>query len=329
MSAVLAGPRSVADVFDHVWENRSTLQSREAHAMMLLALARENPDLACLTVDMDYEGAFTGALARQHVNLGIAEQNMISVAAGMTVAARPVFATGMAPFVSARAYEQIKVDVAAANLPVKIVGTHGGLASGHYGPTHHALEDIGALRLLPNMTVVVPGDAWEAVQATVAVAQDPGPAYLRLGRQATPSLYGERGDFTLGRARVLREPGRVVFIATGPHPNLVAAEAAGLLAAQGVSAGHLNMHTVKPLDRQAVVDACARAEAVVTIEDHRAAGGLGGAVCETVAEIGGPPVRRIGVPDIHYDLVGGERHLLHHAGVNAANAVAQALQALD
>ncbi|MDH2388145.1 transketolase C-terminal domain-containing protein [Streptomyces sp. HNM0663] len=328
MSAALTAHRSVADVFDHVWENRSALQSREAHAMMLLALARENPDLACLTVDMDYEASFTGALARQHVNLGIAEQNMISVAAGMTVAARPVFATGMSPFVSARAYEQIKVDVAGANLPVKIVGTHGGLASGHYGPTHHSTEDIGALRLLPNMTVVVPGDAWEAVQATVAVAEDPGPAYLRLGRQATPALYEERTDFVLGRARVLREPGRVVFIATGPHPNLVAAQAARELAEQGVSAGHLNMHTVKPLDREAVVDACARAEAVVTIEDHRAVGGLGGAVCEVVAEIGGPPVRRIGVPDVHYDLVGGEQYLLHHAGVNAANAVAQALKAL-
>ncbi|WP_240139707.1 transketolase family protein [Streptomyces sp. MUM 178J] len=328
MSAALTAHRSVADVFDHVWENRSALQSREAHAMMLLALARENPDLACLTVDMDYEASFTGALARQHVNLGIAEQNMISVAAGMTVAARPVFATGMSPFVSARAYEQIKVDVAGANLPVKIVGTHGGLASGHYGPTHHSTEDIGALRLLPNMTVVVPGDAWEAVQATVAVAEDPGPAYLRLGRQATPALYEERTDFVLGRARVLREPGRVVFIATGPHPNLIAAQAARELAEQGVSAGHLNMHTVKPLDRDAVVDACARAEAVVTIEDHRAVGGLGGAVCEVVAEIGGPPVRRIGVPDVHYDLVGGEQYLLHHAGVNAANAVAQALKAL-
>ncbi|MEU9115715.1 transketolase C-terminal domain-containing protein [Streptomyces sp. NPDC048483] len=324
MSTDLAAHRSVADVLDHVWQNRSAIQSRDAYAMMLLALGRENPDLACLATDMDYEDHFAAELPRQYVDLGIAEQNMISVAAGMTVAARPVFANGMSPFAIARAFEQIKIDVAGANLPVKIVGTHGGLSSGHYGPTHHSLEDIGATRMLPNMTVVVPADAWEAAQATVAVAHSPGPVFLRLGRQATPTLYDERTEFVLGTARVLREPGRVLFIATGPYPNLVAAEAARELAAQGVSAGHLNMHTVKPLDREAVLDASARAEVVVTIEDHRAVGGLGGAVCEVVAEVGGPPVRRIGVPDVHYDLVGGEQYLLDRAGINAANAIAQA-----
>ncbi|HEV2780533.1 MAG TPA: transketolase C-terminal domain-containing protein [Actinophytocola sp.] len=325
MSTDIATRRSVAEVYDHVWENRSTIQSRDAYAMMLLALARENPLLACLTTDMNFQDHFARELPRQFVDLGIAEQNMITVAAGMTVAARPVFANGMSPFAIARAYEQIKVDVAGANLPVKIVGTHGGLASGHYGPTHHSLEDIGATRLLPNMTVVVPGDAWEAVQATVAVADDPGPTFLRLGRSATPTLYDERTEFVLGKARVLREPGRVLFIATGPYPNLVAAEAAAELAATGITAGHLNMHTVKPLDREAILDAIAHAEVVVTIEDHRAVGGLGGAVCEVVAEVGGPPVRRIGIPDVHYDLVGGERYLLDNAGINVPNAIAKAL----
>ncbi|KUL62377.1 MULTISPECIES: transketolase family protein [unclassified Streptomyces] len=328
MSTDIATRRTVAQVLDHVWENRASVESRNAYAMMLLALARENPNLACLTADMNFEDHFAGELPRQHVDLGIAEQNMIGVAAGLTVSARPVFANGMSPFAIARAFEQIKIDVAGANLPVKIVGTHAGLASGHYGPTHHSLEDLGVIRMLPNMTVVVPADSWEAAQATVAVAEDPGPAYLRLGRQATAPLYQERGAFVLGRARVLREPGRVLFIATGPHPNLVAAGAARELADQGVSAGHLNMHTVKPLDQEAVLHACANAEAVVTIEDHRALGGLGGAVCEVVAEVGGPPVRRIGVPDIHYDLVGGEEYLLHHAGITVSNAVAQALDAL-
>ncbi|WP_326618779.1 transketolase [Streptomyces decoyicus] len=325
MSSDIAVHRTVAEVLDHVWENRSTLPSRDAYAMMLLALARENPDLACLTADMNFEDHFAVELPRQHADLGISEQNMIGVAAGMTVCARPVFANGMSPFVISRAYEQIKIDVAGANLPVKIVGTHAGLASGHYGPTHHALEDIGMTRMLPNMTVVVPADAWEAAQATVAIAEEPGPAYLRLGRQASTALHEERTEFVLGRASVLREPGRVLFVATGPHPNLVAAEAARELAAQGVSAGHLNLHTIKPLDREAVLHASADAEVVVTIEDHRAVGGLGGAVCEVVAEAGGPPVRRIGVPDIHYDLVGGEKYLLHHAGINAANAIAQVL----
>lgn len=324
MSTDLAARRSVAGVLDHVWLNRSTIESRDAYAMMLLALGRENPFLACVATDMDYEDHFAAELPRQYVDLGIAEQNMISVAAGMTVAAAPVFANGMSPFAIARAYEQIKVDVAGANVPVKIVATHGGLASGHYGPTHHSLEDIGATRMLPNMTVVVPGDAWEAAQATVAVAESPGPAYLRLGRLATRTLYDERTEFVLGKAVVLREPGRVLYIATGPYPNLIAAQAAQELAATGVTAGHLNMHTVKPLDQDAILDAIANAEVVVTIEDHRAVGGMGGAVCEVVAELGGPPVRRIGVPDIHYDLVGGERYLLDHAGINVTNAIAQA-----
>ncbi|GHH24714.1 transketolase family protein [Streptomyces rubradiris] len=328
MSTEITARRTVAEVLDHVWDNRSTIESRNAYAMMLLALARENPNLMCLTADMNFEDHFALELPRQHVDLGIAEQNLIGVAAGMTVSARPVFANAMSPFAIARAFEQIKIDVAGANLPVKIVGTHAGLASGHYGPTHHSLEDLGAIRMLPHMTVVVPADAWETAQATVAIAEDAGPVYLRLGRQATAPLYQERAPFVLGRASVLRDPGRVLFVATGPHPNLVAARAARELAARGVSAGHLNMHTVKPFDREAVLHASANAEAVVTIEDHRAIGGLGSAVCEVMAEAGGPPVRRIGVPDVHYDLVGGEEFLLHHAGITAENAVAQALDAL-
>ncbi|MFF3350331.1 transketolase family protein [Streptomyces sp. NPDC002779] len=328
MITALSVRRTVADVLDHVWRNRSAIQSRDAYVMTLLALARENPDLMCLATDMDYEDHFATELPRQFVDLGIAEQNLITVAAGMTSSARLVFANAMSPFVTTRAYEQIKIDVAGANLPVKIVGTHGGLSSGHYGPTHHALEDIGALRMLPNMTVVVPADAWETAQATVAVAASPGPVYLRLGRLATPALHTTRTDFVLGRAHVMREPGRVLFVATGPYPNLVAAEAARELGSQGISAGHLNMHTVKPLDRETLLAAAAGAEVVVTLEDHRAVGGLGSAVCEVLAETGGPQVRRIGVPDVHFDLVGGEQYLLDHAGISAADAVAVARDAI-
>jgi transketolase len=304
------------------------MEGRNAYALTLLALARENPLLACVTVDMLFEDHFDLELPNQHVELGIAEQNMIGVAAGMTVAASPVFANAMSPFVVGRGYEHIKIDVAGANLPVKIVATHGGLSSGHYGPTHHSTEDIGALRMLPNMTVVVPADAWETAQATVAVAADPGPVYLRLGRLATPVLHHERGEFVLGRAHRLREPGRVLFIATGGFPNAVAAQAAAQLAADGISAGHLNLHTVKPLDRDAILADSEAAEVVVTIEDHRVLGGMGSAVCEVLAEVGGPPVRRIGVPDTHFDLVGGETHLLDRAGINVPNAVRTAREAL-
>jgi transketolase len=316
-------------VLDHVWEHRSSVQAREAYVLMLLALARENPDLACLDTDMGgYEDHFAAQLPRQYVNLGIAEANMIGVAAGMAMVTRPVFANGMSPFAIARAYEQIKIDVAGAKLPVKIVGTHGGLSSGHFGPTHHSLEDVGATRMLPNMTVVVPGDAYQAAQATAALAADPAPAFLRLGRQATPALPADRAEFVLGRAQVLRSGGRVVFVACGPHPNLVAAEAAQVLSSAGIAAGHLNVHTVKPLDTAAILAAAATAQVLVTVEDHRVVGGLGGAVCEVVAGVGGCPVRRVGVPDVHFDLVGGEEYLLEHAGVNVANAVRQAMDVI-
>ncbi|WP_100444527.1 transketolase family protein [Glycomyces xiaoerkulensis] len=329
MNPTLAEPRTASEVLDHVWENRSAVPARDAYTMTLLALARSNPSIACLSIDMDLQDHFSGELHRQFVDLGIAEQNTIGVAAGMTVSADQVFANGMSPFTIARAFEQIKIDVAGADLPIKIVATHAGLASGHYGPTHHSLEDIGAVRMLPNMAVVAPIDAYQTAQATAALARTPGPAYLRLGKQGTPSPFERRPEFELGRAQWLRDPGRVVFIATAPRPNLVAAEAARELGERGITAGHLNMHTVKPLDREAVREAAAHAEVVVTIEDHRAVGGLGGAVCEATAETGGPPVKRIGVPDVHYDLVGDEGHLLDRAGINADNAVARALEVVS
>jgi transketolase len=329
VTAVQAWPRQVSDVLDHVWRHRSGLETRDAYVAMLLALGHADPGLMCLDTDMGgYEEHFAAELPRQYVNLGIAEANMVGVAAGLAAATGPVFANGMSPFLIGRAFEQIKIDIAGANLPVKLVGTHGGLSSGHFGPTHHALEDIGAARLLPNMTIVVPADAFQTAQATIALARTPGPAFLRLGRGATPPVGQDRAEFILGRASVLRPVGRVAFVATGPYPNLAAAEAVRRLARLDIQAGHLNVHTVKPLDRDALVEASMIAEVIVTIEDHRAAGGLGSAVCEVVAEAGGCPVRRIGVPDVHFDLVGGESYLLEQAGVTAANAVGTALDAI-
>ena len=323
-------PLTVDDVLSYVWQHRASLETREAYVAMLLALGREDPALVCLDTDMGgYEEHFAVELPSQYVNLGIAEANMVGVAAGMAVAGGPVFANGMSPFLIGRAYEQIKIDIAGANLPVKLVGTHGGLASGHFGSTHHALEDIGAVRPLPNMTIVVPADAWETAQATVALARTPGPAFLRLGRAATPPVYAGREQFALGRAAELRPPGRVTFVATGPYPNLVAAEAAERLAHSGITAGHLNVHTVKPLDTAALRKAARVADVIVTIEDHRAIGGLGAAVCEAVAEVGGCLVKRVGVPDVHFDAVGDERYLLDLAGVTATNAVDLARGAME
>lgn len=330
MNAVVDAPRTLPGILDYVWEHRERLETREAYVLTLLALVQEDSGLMCLDTDMGgYEDHIAADFPSQYVNLGIAEPNMVGVAAGMAATGRHVFANGMSPFLTARAYEQIKIDIAAADLPVTLVGTHGGLSSGHFGPTHHALEDIGTTRMLPNMTIVVPADAWQAAQATIALARHPGPAFLRLGRTRTQPVHTQRAEFRLGRAEVLRQFGEVVFAAAGPHPNLIAAQAADQLATLGIRAGHLNIHTVKPLDAVAITEASRVARVIVTIEDHRMSGGLGSAVCEVVAETAACPVRRIGVPDVHYDVVGGEAYLLDHAGVSVSRAVRLALESLD
>ncbi|MFC7896916.1 transketolase family protein [Streptomyces sp. NPDC057381] len=306
------------------WEERYAGPSRDICRRALLDLAREDPRIMCVDADVGGLESLFADLPEQYVNVGIAEANLIGMAAGMAAAGLVPFAHTLSGFAATRACEQIKVDVAGNNLPVRIIVTHGGLSAGHYGPTHHAVDDFGILRLMPQLTVLVPADAVEAEQALIASAGHPGPVVIRLGRGETPLVHGRPCEFQIGRALTLADGDDVTLVATGPYPVLMALRAAETLAAEGIAARVLNMHTIKPLDEEAVLRAAAETRGVITVEDHLVVGGLGGAVCEVVAARGGCPVRRIGVPDRFSDRVGGELDLLEHAGVTPERIAAEA-----
>lgn len=303
---------------------------REVHRDVLVELMARDERVVCLDSDTGlFAGVDWGAAADRYINLGIAEQNMMSVAAALARSGRIPYVHTMATFATTRALEAVKLDIAYNKLPVRIVATHAGLSAGHYGTTHQSLEDLAVMRMLPGMTVLVPPDAEATRDLDRAGADLPGPVYLRLGRSGTPDLPPGAGPVRIGRARRLREGHDVTLVATGPYPVLAALEAAGELAAQGVSAGVLDMHTVKPLDTAALVSAAEYTSGVVTVEEHWAAGGLGSAVAECLAELGLPRrVRRVAVGDTFARGRGGHRHLLTANGITAEAVVAQAREVL-
>ncbi|HZB29269.1 MAG TPA: transketolase C-terminal domain-containing protein [Streptosporangiaceae bacterium] len=315
---------------------RPARSSREAYRDLLAALLPADERLICLDSDTGlFTGVDFGAGAARYVNLGIAEQNLMGVAAGLAACGRTPFVNTMATFASTRALEAVKLDIALNNLPVRIVATHGGLSAGHLGPTHHSLEDVAIMRLLPNTTVIVPADATAAEQLIMQCLELPGPVYVRLGRTATPEIGRGDADDTgepaprIGRAQVLRRGRDVTLAACGPHPVLIALEAADELAALGVGATVVNLHTIKPLDVAAVVAAATGTTAIVTIEEHWSAGGLGAAVAEVVTERAPTRVLRVAVPDVFVAGTGGQAHLLERMGITRAAVVARALAALD
>ncbi|MCX4820768.1 transketolase [Streptomyces sp. NBC_01142] len=309
------------------WAERYAVPTREMYRRTLVEMARLDPRIFCVDSDMGgLEDRFGELLPDQYVNVGIAEANLMGVSAGLAHSGLLPYANTISSFAASRACEQVKIDVAGNNLPVRIVVTHAGVSAGHYGPTHHAVEDIAIIRTLPNMTIVVPCDAAETEAAVHATADLPGPLFLRLGRATTPMVNTEPYEFRLGEARLLRDGDDVTVVATGPYPVVMALEAAELLAQQGYSTRVLNMHTVKPLDVAALGRAARQTRGLVTVEDHVRVGGLGAAVCEAVAEDHPCPVRRIGVPDGYLDFVADERNLLEHAGVGPERIAAAALE---
>jgi transketolase len=303
--------------------------SREAYRDLLAALLPADDRLVCLDSDTGlFTGVDFGAAAARYVNLGIAEQNLMGVAAGLAACGRIPFVNTMATFATTRALEAVKIDIAMNNLPVRIVATHGGLSAGHLGPTHHSLEDVAIMRLLPNATVLVPADA-PAAESLIRQSLDlPGPVYVRLGRAATPELPAGAAAPRIGRAQVLRRGPDITLAACGPYPVLLALAAAGELAGLGVGATVLNLHTVKPLDVAAVVAAATTTRAIVAVDEHWPAGGLGSAVAEVVAELAPTRVLRVSVPDVFVAGTGGQRRLLDRTGVTTAAVVARALEAL-
>ncbi len=262
------------------------------------------------------------------LNVGVAEQNMTGIAAGMALSGKTVFTYSIANFPILRCLEQIRNDVCYHKANVKIVAVGGGFAYGSLGMTHHATEDLAIMRALPEMVVVAPGDPVEAAAATRALAAHPGPCYLRLGRAGELAVHRSDIDFQLGKAIRLRNGEDVTIISTGGLLQ-TAAKVAESLAASRIQARVLSMHTVKPLDSEAVLSAARETRAIATLEEHSVIGGLGGAVAETLAEYGGAqvPFRRFGLPSAFSSRVGCQEYLLTQSGLSV-ESIASAIQSI-
>jgi transketolase len=272
---------------------------RDAFIAELNALAAEDERIMLLSADIGFAvfDKFRAAYPGRYINVGIAEANMIGMSAGLSLSGMRPYVYTIIPFLTMRAFEQIRVDVCIQNQPVVIVGVGGGLAYGHLGPTHHATEDIAVLRALPNMTVIVPSDPAETRAAMRAVHGHDGPVYIRLGKNGEPAL-ADNDDFRIGKAVQMRGGDDLAIVSGGPILK-VALDAADELAEAGISCRVLNIHTVKPIDAEAIVTAAKETKAMIVLEEHSVIGGLGSAVAEVIAENAtGKPFKRIGVPDV-------------------------------
>lgn len=303
---------------------------RDAFANALEEIARRQPNV--VTVVNDSIGSskvnqFAKTFPTRLVNVGIAEQDMIGIAAGLANGGMLPFVCGASCFMTGRALEQIKADLAYSNVNVKLCGMSSGMAYGELGPTHHSIEDLAWTRAIANMTVVVPADPIETKQAMYAAAKFQGPMFLRISRMPVPNVHPENYQFQIGRAAQLRDGDDVTLIANGVMVSR-ALDAAKLLDAQGIQARVLNMATVRPLDRDAIVRAAQETRGIVTVEEHTTYGGLGGAVAEVVVQNAPVPMRLLGVPGV-FAPTGSPEFLLEYFGLTAQNICATAQELLS
>ena len=295
----------------------------------ILKLGKENPDILVIDADIGKScktGDFRKELSseyhddkNQYVNVGIAEQNAAGVAAGLATCGKVPFVVTYAVFGSLRMCEMIRQEICYPNLNVKIACSHGGLTPANDGASHQAIEDMGVLRTLPNMTVIMPADYVAAKKLTRQAAETYGPMYLRFTRDAIPQIYDEDTEFVIGKANQLKEGKDVAIIANGDTVRL-ALDAAKELEAKGITARVLDMHTIKPLDTEVVTACINEIGKVITVEDHNILNGLGSAVCEVAAEMGKGIVKRIGVQDQYGQSAPYER-LLAMNGITVENIV--------
>jgi transketolase len=277
-------------------EKQEKKSTRDGFGEALVELGGSNKDVVVLSADLTESVRahwFRDKYPDRFVSHGVAEQDMIGTAAGLALSGKVAFACTFGAFASGRAWDQIRVSVAYMNLNVNIVGTHGGISVGGDGATHQALEEIALMRLLPNMTVVVPGDAEEAYMATKQAADIPGPVYLRLGRSAAPILKG-KPEFRIGKASVMRQGNDVTIIACG-HMVDKALKAAEKLESKNIQARVINLHTPKPIDRAVIVEAAEQTGAILTVEEHAVSGGMGSAVAEVIVEERPVPMELMGI----------------------------------
>ena len=296
--------------------------TRDAYGQALAELGQLHEDVVVLDADLSKStktADFAKVFPERFFNAGIAEQNMMGMAAGLAASGKVVYASSFAIFAAGRAFEQVRNSIAYPHLNVKVCATHAGLTVGEDGGSHQAVEDIALMRSLPNMTVVVPADGVSTRKMVHNLYQLEGPAYLRLGRPAVPILYKEEDQIEIGKGNLLREGRDAAIIACGIMVAK-ALQAADELAAQGIEVAVADMHTIKPLDQELVLKLARQTGKLLTVEEHSVIGGLGSAVCETVSEHYPVPVLRMGIADV-FGQSGTPDKLLEHYGLTVDNIV--------
>jgi len=303
--------------------------TRDAYGDALVNLGKKRNDVVVLDADLSGStktSKFAKAFPDRFFNVGIAEQDMVGTAAGLALAGKLPFCSTFAVFATGRAWEQIRQSVCYPNLSVKVVASHAGVTVGEDGGSHQSVEDIAVMRVIPNMTVIVPADGVETTLAIEAVAEHKGPCYVRVGRNKVATLFGPEYKFVIGKAHVFHEGKDVAIIATGLM-TAEALKARDLLKAEGIDAGVINMSTIKPIDAAAVIAAAKRCGAVVTAEEHSIIGGLGGAVAEVLSESQPAPLVRVGIKDT-FGTSGESDGLLKHYGLSPEDLCAAAKEAI-
>lgn len=304
--------------------------TRDAYGEALLVLGKQRADVVVLDADLSGStktGKFAKAFPDRFYNLGVAEQDLIGTASGLSLTGKLPFASTFAIFETGRAWEQIRQTVCYSNLNVKLVATHSGITVGEDGASHQAIEDVALMRVLPRMTVIIPADAGETTQVVNAIADFRGPVYVRLGRAKVPYVMPDDYEFRIGKAHIFHTGKDANIVATGIMVA-IALEAAGILKKEGIDVGVINMSTVKPLDTDALLAASKSCKLIVTAEEHSIIGGLGSAVSEFLSENNPIKIRRIGIKD-DFGCSGTSEELLQLYGLTSENIIRTIKEALS
>ena len=308
----------------------TTTEPREGYARALIELGQQHDDVFVLDADCaksNYTNRFRDKFPDRFFNMGIAECDIVGTAAGMAALGKVPFANAYANFLTGRGYDQVRISVAYSGRNVKIVGHNAGTSAAQEGATHLPLEDIGLMRAIPDMTVIVPADSCEMEKAVRAAYEYDGPVYLRVGKLKVPDVTTADTPFEIGKAIRFREGSDVTLISTG-NMLFETLKAAEILAEKGVSAEVLHMHTVKPIDSEEIAESARKTGAVVTVEEHSILNGLGSAVAETLCEKYPVPLRRVGTKDV-FGLSGTMDELMDYFGLRAEPIAATALEAIQ
>ena len=303
--------------------------TRDGFGQGVVELGRKNKDIVVLSADLtDSTRAnwFKKEFPDRFFGLGVAEQDMFGTAAGFALMGKTPFACTFGVFASGRAWDQIRVSIAYMNLNVKIIGTHGGVSVGPDGATHQALEEISLMRIMPNMTVIVPCDALEAKRATIESASHKGPVYIRFGRSGAPLITKETDNFKIGKANVIKEGSDISIFACGQmvYESMLACDE---LKKDGINARLVNMHTPKPIDKDCIIKCAKETGAIVAVEEHTIAGGFGSAIAEVVVENNPVPIKFVGIRD-KFGQSGEPDELFEHFGLKSKNIVKAAKEAI-